>query len=126
MIQLIQFLKPEYHPKAWGKGETWIINSDKYCAKILEFKAGGQASKHMHADKEECWYIVEGQLLMKYFDFQKAEEIEITLNKGDIVNIPPYNPHQVTAIVDTTLWETSTKHDEADVYRLSKGDSQRV
>ncbi len=124
MIQPIQFLKPEYHPKAWGDGEIWITNNDRYCAKILKFNKGKSFSFHYHFDKGEYWYIVKGQLLMKYFDLSKADELEKILNEGDIVYIPPGNPHKLTALQDSDIFEVSDHHEDSDSYRIGKGRSQ--
>lgn len=122
-IHPIHFPKADIHPKAWGT-ETWIINNAKYCAKILSFGAGKSFSDHYHWMKEETWYVVSGQLILRYYDLVTATRFERTLNPGDIIHVPPGNPHQLVAITDAVIWETSTHHEDGDSYRIGKGSSQ--
>ena len=111
-------------PKAWGS-ETWVINNDKYCSKILEFFEGQSFSNHYHWKKEETWYILEGKLNLKYYDLSKAEIIFKRLDVGDVIHIPPGNPHQLTALTYAKILETSTHHEDEDSYRIEKGASQK-
>jgi mannose-6-phosphate isomerase-like protein (cupin superfamily) len=127
-IQPICLLKHRIHYKKWGLdngiGEVWIVNNDLYCLKILKFGAGKKFSNHFHWKKDETWYVTVGQLVLKSFDLKNGTEMQTTLNPGDIINIPPGNPHQLTAIIDSVIYEVSTKHDDSDSYRIAKGDSQ--
>ena len=127
-IKPISFLKHAIHYKRWGLdngiGEVWIVNNELYCLKKLTLATGKKFSSHYHWIKDETWYVVQGQLTMKYFDLKTATEIEKTLNPGDIINIPPGNPHQLTAILDSVIYEVSTPHEDSDSYRIAKGDSQ--
>lgn len=121
----ITFLIPEIHKKGWGQ-EIWIKNIQDYCAKILEFNAGGECSMHFHGLKVETWYVAEGQFTMKYYDTDMGKELEKVLNKGDIVHVPRFNPHQLKAIVNSKIWEVSSTHYEEDSYRVKPGNSQKT
>jgi mannose-6-phosphate isomerase len=122
-IQPISFLKPELHPKKWGS-ETWAINTPLYCLKILDFIAGHEFSDHYHWIKDECWYLLEGELRLDYYDLSNAEKQWRHLYPGDVIHIPPGNPHKLTAIKNSRVLEVSTTHHEEDSYRIGKGSSQ--
>ena len=121
---MIEFKNPEIHPKAWGR-EVWIVNNDLYCGKILVIKEGKQFSLHFHMKKHETWFIRKGILLLEYFDLSIGENITKTLYPNDVIVIPPGNPHRLTAIHDSEIFEISTSHFESDSYRIALGDSQK-
>lgn len=111
-------------PKGWGK-ELWIVNNNKYCGKILEFKAGSKFSMHFHVKKEETFYVLNGKLNLYYFDLTNGELKNMELIPGDIIDIPQFNPHRLEALEDSTIIEFSTHHEDEDSYRIGKGDSQK-
>lgn len=110
--------------KGWGE-ERWIVNNEKYCGKILKFNAGSRFSMHYHIDKEETFFVLKGHLKLKYFDLTNASEKIEDLHCGDVVDIPPCNPHKLEAIEDSSIIEISTHHEDSDSYRIGKGDSQK-
>ncbi|MEK7144817.1 MAG: cupin domain-containing protein [Patescibacteria group bacterium] len=120
----IRILKPEKHPKGWGE-EIWIINTNQYCGKLLTFNKGALFSDHFHVNKDETWYVLEGKLELRHYNLTNAEKKVTILKKGDVVHIPPTKPHQLHALEASIVIEVSTPHDEADSYRIGKGDSQR-
>ena len=121
---LIKKLKPTFTPKKWG-GEVVIINNIEkgYCGKILHFNKDTKFSLHFHF-KDECWYIVSGKYLLKYFDTSNANSLELELNVGDIIHVPPMQPHQIICIESGDIFEVSTPDYADDSYRIGKGDSQ--
>ena len=122
-IEQITFPSGELHQKKWGS-EFWVKNFDKYCLKILYFDAGKDFSFHQHFLKEETWYILEGELLMEYYDLTNADLLKKELRAGDIIHIPAGNPHKLTAKTKAIVAEASSKHYEFDSYRIGKGSSQ--
>ena len=123
-IQPISFPSAQIHTKAWGS-ETWVINTPLYCAKILTFGAGKSFSDHYHWVKDECWYVVKGKLLLELYNLGNAARLERIILPGEVIHVPPGNPHKLTALEDSIIYETSTTHDEGDSYRIGKGDSQK-
>lgn len=119
-----EFSKLQRHPKGWGE-EYWITNNEKYCGKILRFNKDAEFSMHYHVKKEETWCVMQGQLLMKYYDLNTADIKDCTLNKGDVVHLKPNIPHKLIAIEDSMIFEVSTQHFEDDSYRIIKGNSQK-
>lgn len=110
-------------PKGWGE-ELIIENNDKYCGKLLIFKAGCKFSMHYHIIKDETWYINTGLFLYRWIDTETADINEVYLKPGDIVRQRPGQPHQLEAIEDGVVFEVSTEHKDEDSYRVWKGNSQ--
>ncbi len=104
-------MKPEVHEKLWGR-EIWLVNNDLYCGKILVFKAGGKTSMHYHRIKDESMYLYSGKMLIK------MEDETVPLDVGDTIHILPFQHHQLIAIEDSELIETSTTHFDSDSVRL--------
>tara|TARA_R110002153_G_scaffold116179_2_gene259838 strand:- start:961 stop:1371 length:411 start_codon:yes stop_codon:yes gene_type:complete len=110
-------------PKGWGH-EIIFENNNKYCGKLLVFKAGCKFSMHYHMIKDEAWYVQEGEFLYRWIDTKTAEIVEQYLREGDSVRQRPGQPHQLVAITEGTIFEVSTEHIDEDSYRVWKGDSQ--
>lgn len=113
---------PQIHPKGWGK-EVWLVNSDLYCGKILEFIGGKKCSWHYHKVKTESFYVLEGSFIILHSmadDIRTAKELR--LDVGEVFHVPRLLRHQMIAIGDSKLIEVSTKHLEDDSYRIIKGD----
>jgi mannose-6-phosphate isomerase-like protein (cupin superfamily) len=111
-------------PKGWGE-ELIIENNDKYCGKLLVFKAGCKFSMHYHMIKDETWYVDKGEFIYRWIDTETAEVHEQHLKVGDIVRQRPGQPHQLEAKTEGTIFEVSTTHSDSDSYRVWKGDSQK-
>ena len=73
-------------PKGWGE-ELIIENNDKYCGKLLIFKAGCKFSMHYHMIKDETWYVDKGEFLYRWIDTETAETHEEHLKPGDLIVI---------------------------------------
>ena len=111
-------------PKGWGE-ELIIENNDKYCGKLLIFKAGCKFSMHYHMIKDETWSVDKGEFIYRWIDTETAETHEQHLKVGDIVRQRPGQPHQLEAKTEGTIFEVSTTHSDSDSYRVWKGDSQK-
>ena len=108
-------------PKGWGH-ELVIHNSEKYCGKVLVFKAGCRFSMHYHVMKQETWYVASGTFTFNWIDTECGIEYSQMLKSGDVVTIPVGMPHRLKAETDGEIFEVSTKHFDSDSYRISKGD----
>lgn len=111
-------------PKGWGE-ELIIENNELYCGKLLIFKKDCKFSMHYHMVKDETWYVQSGTFLYRFIDTRTADIVEIGLKTGDIVRQKPGQPHQLIACSDGVIFEVSTHHEDADSYRVWKGDSQK-
>lgn len=110
-------------PKKWGS-EIIIHNDEDYCGKILRFNEGARFSMHFHMKKSETWFVQRGRFKLRFIDPETADELTEILIQGDVVEIPPGNPHQLIAIEEGDIFEVSTQHFDDDSYRIIKGDSQ--
>jgi mannose-6-phosphate isomerase-like protein (cupin superfamily) len=116
----------ENHKKNWGK-ETWVINSENYCMKVLDVLKNRMCSIHYHRIKDETFFIVKGHLKLEIwgpnldlveFDKNKPDHI-MTLWPGSSIHIPVKTAHRFTAIQDDAQFiEVSTHHIEEDSVRL--------
>jgi mannose-6-phosphate isomerase-like protein (cupin superfamily) len=116
--------KGKYINKGWGH-ELHIENNEDYCGKLLVFNKDKKFSMHYHIEKYETWFIQKGKLKFIWIDPQNADIHEDILREGDIVTIYQGISHQLEAIEDSIIFETSTQDKIKDSYRVWKGDSQK-
>lgn len=114
-----------YVSKGWGSELIWATN-DKYCGKFLNFNAGARFSMHFHAVKDETWYVLSGEFLVRWIDTKTAEIYEKRLSKGETWHNKPLVPHQLICIEEGSIIEVSTPDSVEDNYRVLPGDSQTV
>ena len=105
--------------KLWGH-EEWLVNTEKYCSKILYIKHGYLVSYHYHKIKDETFYILNGAVRMMIADRPDSEMRTIQLNEKDQIRIYPNMPHSFESLTDDSrILEVSTHHEEEDSYRLT-------
>lgn len=109
--------------KDWG-WETWIVNNDLYCGKLLTIMPGFQCSLHFHPVKHETFHVLEGRIELdlenKMKDVRRGHRM-VVMHKGDSITLPPWTPHRFRVPKghpQATLVEFSTRHDDEDVIRL--------
>jgi quercetin dioxygenase-like cupin family protein len=108
--------------KGWGH-ELWIVNTEEYCGKLLNFKAGKRCSWHFHKLKDEVFYLQSGKMMVYYSSEDKIESAEqLILNPGDNFHVYRGLRHQMVALKDSELFEFSTQHFDSDSHRIIKGD----
>ena len=101
----------------WG-WEDWIFNG-KFCGKVIFIKNGHATSFHYHKKKDEVFYVNSGMVDLIYTS--KDDEMSAAktlLNTGDAFRIKPGLRHKIFAVTDAYLFETSTHHDEEDVFKI--------
>mgnify|MGYP003121150186 FL=1 len=110
---------PKRIEKAWGY-ELWLANDEEndYCGKILHVNEGHRFSMHFHADKHETFYILKGKCRLRTVDTKTTVQNIIELNEGDCYKIERLTPHQIEAITDCDIIESSTFHRDEDSYRV--------
>lgn len=97
--------------KVWGY-ELEIVNTDKYCGKILVLNFMYRCSMHMHKIKDETFYINKGSVLLEY-----GHESRL-MAEGDSQRIKPGVLHRFTGINEhNEIIEFSTSHADEDSYR---------
>jgi len=112
----------KFVPKGWGF-EKWIVNSEKYCGKLLYLVKGKKCSWHYHALKDETFFVQSGKIIL-YYSF--GDNIELAekkvLSRGEKFHIPIGLRHRMYALEDTELFEFSTEHFDSDSIRILNGD----
>lgn len=119
------------HTKGWGH-ERWLHNDEKYCAKVLIFRAGCRCSLHYHRLKHETFLLKSGRLIMLTAPVSEVSvhsldtslcklRVEVML-PNDHIDMPPFTAHQMIALDDSELIEFSTQHFDDDSVRIVKGD----
>ena len=101
--------------KVWGS-EEWIINTEKYCGKILRLDMRYRCSMHHHKIKDETFYVLSGRIMLE------IEDNDILLNQGDSQRILPMNKHRFSGVEDSVIIEFSTHHEDGDSYRETKSE----
>ncbi len=99
--------------KAWGS-EQWIANNKKYCGKILNLKQGFKCSRHLHKEKDETFYLLEGKVALE------LGNKTILLKPGDSAHVQQNTLHSFAGLEDSRIIEFSTTHLDADSYRKTK------
>ena len=108
--------------KLWGS-EDWLVNNEKYCAKYLNLKKGFACSLHYHKEKDETFYILEGEVKI---EIQDPFNVDIyILRVGELLRVYPETAHRFTSITPTAkILEVSTTHKDEDTVRIE--DSKEV
>jgi mannose-6-phosphate isomerase-like protein (cupin superfamily) len=97
----------------WGY-QVRMVNTDKYAAKLLVMTNSTPSSLHHHADmKEETFVVLSGKVQVELPDGKH------TLNPGDIVRIPHFITHRISAPDgEAVILEVSTHDDDAYTFRI--------
>ena len=119
------FSEPEIIPKGWGS-ELVLVNNEEYCGKILRFNKGAMFSSHFHASKREHFYLLKGSIKLITINTSNAQEEEIIMKEGQVVEIQRLLPHQIIALEPSEIVEISNFHSDLDSFRVKKGNSQGV
>ena len=116
-----QIQKPKIVEKEWGY-EKWLFNDKELniCSKILFVKKGHKFSQHFHDQKVEQFFVQVGECILRIHDMEAnpPQTHQTVLKMGESFFINRLVAHQIEAIEDTTIIETSTFHRDSDSYRL--------
>ncbi len=116
--------EPKLVNKLWGY-EIWMANDEvnNYCGKILHMNKGHRFSMHFHRDKHETFYILKGRVKLTIIETETSELVTISLEEGECYVIDRLVPHQVEALEETDIIESSTYHRDEDSYRVWRDQS---
>lgn len=93
----------------WGEEFLLVLISKKISLKKIIIKKGKKGGLQYHHKKNECGYIVSGNLLIKYDD-GSGKLKKKTCKKGDAFHFPPGLVHQEVALTNCCIIEASTPH----------------
>ena len=110
----------------WGEEMLLAVVPGSYSLKRLSMKAGFKGGLQYHHKKDECGYVIEGQMIIR-FDPGNGTLEEKIVGPGEVFHFPPGCVHQEEAITDCVILEASTpfKNDRVRVerdYGLPAGD----
>lgn len=93
--------------KPWGYETHWTPADKPYMGKILHINAGKQLSLQIHDQKQESWFLINGQAKVVWDD-NKGDLIETELEKGKGYSCVIGQRHRLVGITDCDVVEVST------------------
>lgn len=102
-------------PKPWGHETIWAV-TEQYVGKVLHIKAGHALSLQYHNQKDETIHLLRGEMI--YRVKIDGELRDVQLKAGESYRNEPGTVHQMEAVTDCDVLESSTPHLD-DVVRLS-------
>ena len=104
------FPEPEdMGPRDWGTETLLALVSGRFSLKRLFVKAGSKGGLQYHHKKNECGFLVSGEMIIRFDDGNGVLK-ERVIRDGDSFHFPPGAVHQEEAITDCTIIEASTPH----------------
>jgi len=104
-------------PKPWGHETIWAA-TDRYVGKILHIDAGHALSVQYHERKDETVHLLSGELIYRVQQKGGDSLEDMHLKQGESFRITPGTIHQMEAVTDCDILESSTAELD-DVVRLS-------
>ncbi len=101
--------------KPWGHETIWA-HTEHYVGKVLHVKAGHALSLQYHNRKDETIHLLRGEMI--YRVRQGDELVELPFSAGQSYRNTPGTVHQMEAVTDCDILESSTPHLD-DVVRLT-------
>ena len=93
----------------WGKEDLLVLIPGLLSLKRIEIKKGSKGGLQYHHKKNECGYLVSGNLIIRY-DEGNGKLKEKILKPGASFHFPPGAVHQEEALTDCTIIEASSPH----------------
>jgi mannose-6-phosphate isomerase-like protein (cupin superfamily) len=93
----------------WGKEDLLVLIPGLLSLKRIEIKKGSKGGLQYHHKKNECGYLVSGNLVIRY-DKGNGKLKEKILKSGACFHFPPGAVHQEEALTDCVIIEASSPH----------------
>ena len=95
----------------WGEEDLIALCENKYSLKRLRLRKGSKGGLQYHHRKDECGYLAEGKLLIRYQSEDDGNRLsEKELHPGDFFRFLPGCIHQEEALEDCVIIEVSTPY----------------
>lgn len=76
------------------RGGFWGITQDQWAeVNLIETKAHHVRGNHYHKETRELFFIVSGEIDVVIDDLRSGKHAEISVHKGDVFIIEPYELH---------------------------------
>jgi len=92
--------------KPWGR-EVWIVQTDRYAAKILEINKGSRLSFQYHRVKHETLYLFEGKVRFTLENDRGGLDVD-DIGPGESRVVAPGRKHRMEALENSKFFEVST------------------
>ena len=93
--------------KPWGYELHWVPESAPYMGKVLHINAGARLSLQLHDEKQESWFLMNGQAAV-IWENNQGELIETELQPGVGYSTRIGQRHRLKGITDCDVLEVST------------------
>ena len=93
--------------KPWGYELHWVPESAPYMGKVLHINAGARLSLQLHDEKQESWFLMNGQAAV-IWENNQGELIETELQPGVGYGTRVGQRHRLKGITDCDVLEVST------------------
>ena len=93
----------------WGSEDLLVLIPKILSFKKIRYNKGQKGGLQYHHKKNECGYIVSGEMLLRY-DIGDGKLKERILKAGESFHFPPNTVHQEEALTDLEIIEASTPH----------------
>ncbi len=93
--------------KPWGYELHWVAEDAPYIGKILHINSGARLSLQIHDEKQESWFIINGQAKVLW-DNNKGELIETPLQPGQGYSTKIGQRHRLIGVTNCDIVEVST------------------
>lgn len=105
---MIHFPEPKsMGERDWGEETLLAVVPGHYSFKHLLLKAGAKGGLQYHHKKEECGYLVSGQMIIRS-DAGDGTLREHLIGPGRVFYFPVGSVHQEEAVTDCVILEVST------------------
>jgi len=93
--------------KPWGYELHWVAEDAPYIGKILHIQAGARLSLQVHDQKQESWFMMNGQAVV-IWENTKGELVETELRPGYGYSTKVGQKHRLKGVTDCNIIEVST------------------
>lgn len=93
--------------KPWGYEIHWVPADKPYMGKCLHINAGARLSLQIHDQKQESWFLINGQAKVIWED-STGQLIETGLMSGQGYSTSVGQKHRLVGVTDCDIIEVST------------------
>jgi mannose-6-phosphate isomerase len=93
--------------KPWGYELHWVPADAPYMGKILHINAGARLSLQVHDEKQESWFLMNGQAAV-IWENNQGELIQTELQPGQGYSTQLGQRHRLAGLTDCDVIEVST------------------
>lgn len=93
--------------KPWGYELHWVPEGAPYMGKVLHINAGAQLSLQVHDQKQESWFLMNGQAAV-IWENAEGELVETELQPGRGYSTKLGQKHRLKGLTDADILEVST------------------